>query len=543
MTKFLISLAIFLSLASSQVALSLEPAKIVADRETVVQTEPVRIDGTVLFPVRGIQSYPAEERARTIEKRIRDAAADTAVTMDTIVVVESDLSTDIIAGTRRIMSVVDADAQLEGIQRQFLTKIYLEKIRTAVANYRQDRSARRLLTAVLFAVLATGAIVLALVTLLRLFRRLHAVLERRYRARIEALHIQSLEIIHAQRIWTTIMGALKTVRNVLLLVLLYFYLNLLLRFFPWTRYLADNLLNYVLSPLTSMGRAFISFIPDLIVIVIVVVITRSALKLLHMVFTSIEQGTVTLSGFEPEWARPTYKIIRLLIIVFAAVVVYPYIPGSESAAFKGISLFLGIVFSLGSSSAISNVIAGYSLTYRRAFKVGDRVKIGDVLGTVTEMRMQVTHLHTIKNEEVTVPNSVILGAPVVNYSSLAKQSGLILHTSVTIGYDVPWRQVHAMLLLAAERTAGLLREPIPFVLQTALSDFYVGYELNAYTDRPQEMAKIYSDLHQNIQDAFNEFGVQIMSPHYEGDPKEVKIVPKEKWNQPPAKPDDQAGPR
>ena len=538
MRNYLVALVVLLSLSSSHAALSAEAAKMDTDREAAVQTVPVRIDGAVLFPVSGIQSYPAEERARTIEKRIRDVAADPAITTDAIVVVESDHSTDITAGTRLIMSVVDADGQREGIQRQLLVKIYLEKIRTAVENYRKDRSARSLLTAAFYAVLATAAIILATIILLRLFRRLHAVLERRYRARIDALHIQSLEIVHAQRIWTTIIGAFKAIQNVFLLVLLYFYLNLLLSFFPWTRYLAANLLSYVLSPLTSMGRAFVAFIPDLIVIVIVVVITRYVLKLLHMIFTSIEKGTVTLSGFEPEWARPTYKIIRLFILVFSVVVVYPYIPGSESAAFKGISLFLGIVFSLGSSSAISNVIAGYSLTYRRAFKVGDRVKIGDVIGNVTEMRMQVTHVRTVKNDEVTVPNSFILGTPVVNYSSLAKQSGLILHTSVTIGYDTPWRQVHAMLLLAAERTQGLLREPHPFVLQTALNDFYVSYELNVYTDRPLEMVQIYSNLHQNIQDAFNAFGVQIMSPHYLGDPKEPKIVPKDRWHEPPAKSDD-----
>jgi small-conductance mechanosensitive channel len=217
------------------------------------------------------------------------------------------------------------------------------------------------------------------------------------------------------------------------------------------------------------------------------------------------------------------------------VVAYPYIPGSESPAFKGVSLFLGVVFSIGSSSSISNIIAGYMVIFRRAFKVGDRVKIGSQTGDVIEIRLQVTHLRTIKNEEIIVPNSLIINSEVVNYSSLARKGGLILHTTVTIGYDTPWRQIHAMLLLAAERTAGLLKEPKPFVLQTALNDFYVSYELNAYTDRPLEMVKIYSDLHRNIQDTFNEYGVQIMSPHYLGDPAQAKVVPKEQWYQPPAK--------
>jgi small-conductance mechanosensitive channel len=536
--NFMIALALFLSFTGNQVALSEELSRMDADKETAVQTAPVRIDGVVLFSVRGILSYPAEERAQTIESHIREVAADPTIAIHALDVVESNVSTDIMAGNIRIMKIVDVDGQREGTQRQILAVIYLEKIRTAVENYRKYRSPKYLLTSAFLAVLATAAIILALIILFKLFRKLRELLERRYRARIEDLHIQTLEIVRSQQIWTMIIGVLKTAQNVLLLILLYFYLNLVLSFFPWTRYLSANLLSYFLSPLTSIGKSIVLVVPDIIVIIIIIVISRYFLKLLHMVSTSIEQGAIKLSGFDADWARPTYKIIRLLIIVFATVVIYPYIPGSESAAFKGISIFLGIVFSLGSSSAISNVIAGYSLTYRRAFKVGDRVKIGDVVGNVTEMRMMVTHLHTIKNEEVTVPNSVILGTPVVNYSSLVKHSGLILHTTVTIGYDTPWRQINAILLLAAERTEGLLQDPKPFVLQTALNDFYVSYELNVYTDRPLEMAQIYSKLHQNIQDAFNEFGVQIMSPHYLGDPNMAKIVPKDKWHEPPAKPDD-----
>ena len=505
-----------------------------------IETAPVVIDGVSLFPVRGIQSYPAKERARLIEKRIRQVAADRAINADSIVEKETDLYTEILAGSLRILSVVDADAQLEGIQRQVLARVFREKIRAAVENYRRDRSPRSLLRKGLYALLSTGAFLLVLILLLKLFRKLAAVLEQRYRVRVETLRIQNLEIVQAQRIWSTIIGMVGAVRGVLVAVLSYFYLELVLSLFPWTREVALRLLDYVVGPLTSMGRAFLAFIPDLIVIVLIVAITRYGLKLLRLVFLSIEFGKIKVAGFDPDWARPTYKIMRFLVLVFAAVVIYPYVPGSQSAAFKGISIFVGIMFSLGSSSAISNVIAGYSLTYRRAFKVGDRVRIGEVTGDVTEMRMQVTHVRTIKNEEVTIPNSTILGTPVVNFSSLVREDGLILHTTVTIGYDTPWRQVHAMLLLAAERTEGLLADPKPFVLQTGLNDFYVSYELNCYTDQPRKMARSYSDLHQNIQDVFNEFGVQIMSPHYLGDPAKEKIVPKAQWHAPPAKPEEPA---
>jgi small-conductance mechanosensitive channel len=233
---------------------------------------------------------------------------------------------------------------------------------------------------------------------------------------------------------------------------------------------------------------------------------------------------------------PTYKIVRVLIIVLCAVVIYPYIPGTGSLAFKGISVFAGLLISLGASSAISNVIAGYMMTYRRAFRVGDRVKIGDYLGDVTAMRLLVTHLKTPKNEEVVVPNSLILNSQVVNYSSIAREKGLILHTDVTIGYDTPWRQVNALLLMAAEKTPGILREPKPFVFQKSLGDFYIDYELNAFTDAPHAMWQTYAELHKNILDAFNEYGVQITSPNYVLDPDNLKVVPKDRWYAAPAKP-------
>jgi small-conductance mechanosensitive channel len=175
------------------------------------------------------------------------------------------------------------------------------------------------------------------------------------------------------------------------------------------------------------------------------------------------------------------------------------------------------------------------MTYRRAFKVGDRVKVLDLIGDVTEIRLQVTHIRSLKNEEIIVPNSQILGSHVINYSRLAKDQGLILHTTVGIGYETPWRQVEAMLLMAAERTPGLMREPPPFVLQKALGDFCVTYEINVHSDRPQESQKLYTALHQNILDIFNEYGVQIMTPAYEGDPEQAKVVPKEKWFEAPAK--------
>jgi small-conductance mechanosensitive channel len=261
------------------------------------------------------------------------------------------------------------------------------------------------------------------------------------------------------------------------------------------------------------------------------------LRAIRLVFDALERGTLQLSGFQPEWSLPTYKIVRFAWIAFGVVVAYPYMPGSQSDAFKGVSIFVGVLFSLGSSSAIGNVIAGYMLIYRRAFRVGDRLKIGDVTGDVTESKLQVTRLRTVKNEEVIIPNSTILTSEVTNYTALARTKGLILHTTVGIGYETPWRQVEAMLLLAAERTPGLRSSPPPFVLQRSLGDYAVNYELNVYTDRADLMLDLYHELHRRILDVFNEYGVQIMTPSYMADPSQPKIVAPSDWHLAPAKPE------
>ena len=504
-----------------------------------VQTATVRVDGVALFPVRGIAAHPARDRAAAITGRIIALADDPAVKIGTIVPVESDHSTDIMAGDRFIMSIFDVDAELDKVPRQVLAKAYVTRIRATVEAYRRDRGSRSILLAASTALGATLGLV-ALILLVRGgFRRLIALVEERFTARIRELQAKSHDIVRTEWIWAIFKGVLRTARIIIVLLIGLLYIDLVLSLFPWTRTYAIPLLELVLVPLGGIGIAVLDYLPKLVFLIVLFFVVRYAIKLLRAFFLGIELGRIKISGFEAEWAIPVYKVARLAVVAFTVVVAYPYIPGSESPAFKGVSLFLGIVFSLGSSSSISNIIAGYMVIFRRAYKVGDRVKIGSQTGDVVEVRLQATHLRTIKNEEIIVPNSLIINTEVVNYSSLVRKGGLILHTSVTIGYDAPWRQVHALLLTAAERTPGLLKEPKPFVLQTALNDFYVSYELNAYTDHPREMITIYSDLHRNIQDVFNEFGVQIMSPHYLGDPPRAKVVPREQWYQATAKPDQQ----
>jgi small-conductance mechanosensitive channel len=284
-----------------------------------------------------------------------------------------------------------------------------------------------------------------------------------------------------------------------------------------------------------LGQSFIDYLPSLFFLLIIYFLVRYLLGFTKAFFNQLSRGQFQISGFDAEWALPTYRIVRVLIIIIAVVVAYPYLPGSGSEAFKGISILVGILLSLGSTSLIANIIAGYTMTYRRAFRVGDRVKFGEHFGEVTDIRLMETHVRSLKNEEIVIPNSKILSGEVINYSSMASKHGLILHTTVGIGYEVPWRQVEAMLLMAAERTQGLPRKSEPFVLQKTLGDFGVTYELNVICRDAENMAQIYSDLHRNIQDVFNEYKVAIMTPHYVGDTEEPKIVPKDKWFDSPAR--------
>jgi len=505
-------------------------------QESPFQVSPVTLDGSVLFHVRGVEAFPSKERANRIGDLIEKAAKDHSVRLDTITAVEAALTTDIVAGNRVILSIHDADAQPEGLARQVLAKIYVEKIREAVERYRHDRTPREVELGVLWSVIATVVLLASLFLVRIVFRRVQeGIIEARLE-RIVSIQIQSFVIVRAEQIKALLKGAVRTIRLVIILALFYFYLHLVLTFFPWTRSLANDLLDLLLAPLTTMGKGILKHAPNLIFLAVLAFVTNYLLKLMRLFFEGLESGTITFSGFYPEWAKPTFKIAVCLLIAFMAVVAFPYIPGSNSPAFKGVSIFLGVILSLGSSSVISNVLAGLTMTYRRAFRVGDRVKIGEFRGDVIAMRLLVTHLRTPKNEEIVVPNSLIINSNVINYSSLAKERGLILHTPVTIGYDVPWRQVHALLLQAAGRTPGLLPDPPPFVRQTALDEFYVRYELNAYTDSPHRMMRLYSDLHENIQDAFNEYGVQIMTPHYMHDRRPPAVVPHERWYEPPAEP-------
>jgi small-conductance mechanosensitive channel len=505
---------------------------------------PVVLGNRTIFYIKDkIKGYDPQERARVISERIKAVADDTAIPVDSMRTSAFNVPlTQITAKDELLVALFDQDAKAEGVTRDQLAKVYVQELQSAIEHYRAERSTKGIIISVLYALLATLVLIALLYVLNRLYRLCDAKVGGWVDAKKVSIHIQALELVRAERIKTTLVGASKMISFAILVMLLYTYVYLCLSLFSWTRPFAGQLLNHLLVTLATVGRGVWVELPDLLILGVIVVITCYAVKLTRLFFNEIEKGTITFKGFYPEWGQPTYKLVRALIVAFAAVIAFPYIPGSASPAFKGVSIFLGVLFSLGSTSAIANILAGYTLTYRRIFKIGDRVKIADFTGDVVDTRLQVVHLRTIKNEEIVVPSSTIVNSHVINYSSLARKQGLILHTTVTIGYDAPWRQVKALLLMAAERTPGLKREPPPFILQTSLDDFYVSYELNVYTDDPSKMPQIYNDLHENIQDTFNEYGVQIMSPSYRADPAQPKIVPREEWYAAPARtPDGEHG--
>jgi small-conductance mechanosensitive channel len=475
----------------------------------------VLLDGKLIFSIKErVLSFAPVDRARAISSRLAKLAGDPLLRIDSITAVDNETTTDIVTGDLVIMTVTDTDAKAEHKPRKELADLIVRKIQATLANRNKEYSTDSLMLGGIYAFTATVVLILLIVLINRFFPKFVAKTESWKGTRIRSIRFQSMDILHEDRIVAIIISAARWLRLLVILGFLYLYIPLVFSFFPWTKGLAARLLDYVLTPVEKIGHAVVTYLPNIFFIAVILVFTRFVIKFTRFFFTEVENRTISIPGFYSDWAEPTFKIVRFMIIAFAAVVAFPYLPGSDSPAFKGISVFLGVLLSLGSTSAVANVVAGVILTYMRAFTLGDRVKIAETVGDIVEKTLLVTRIRTIKNVDITIPNAMVLGSHITNYSSSALSYGLILHTTVTIGYDAPWRQVHDLLKSAAAATEYILELPAPFVFQTSLDDFYVSYELNAYTDKPFKMASIYSDLHQNIQDKFNEAGVEIMSPHY-----------------------------
>jgi small-conductance mechanosensitive channel len=468
----------------------------------------------ILWITAGTGPYTTEFRAGRISGRLDGIVRDRALRTATVVVTEVDGSSELRVGSQLVMVVTQRDAASLGTSRASLAQQYARVFEEAIRAERLRYAPATLIRSGILGLLATLVFAVTVWTIVRLTRALRRPLTARLASRTTALDVLQEEVLAGGRLTRLLTRTILAVRIVLILVAFNLYLSVVLGLFPWTRPVSRRLFDYAYTPVRTVVAAFAGYLPNLLFVVVIAGMIYVAIRLVGAFFRSIEQGRLAFARFPSEWADPTNKIARVLLVAFGLVVAFPYLPASDSPAFAGVSVFIGVLVSLSSSSALSNMIAGIVMTYTGAFRIGDRVKLGDAFGDIIATTLLATRVRTIKNEEVTIPNSVVIGSAVTNYTREAATRGLILHTTVTIGYDTPWRTIHGLLIEAARGTPGILAEPAPFVWQTALNDFYVSYEINAYTASASEMIDIYAALHARIQDTFYAAGVEIMSPHY-----------------------------
>lgn len=461
-----------------------------------------------------VGSFSAQERAEAISSKIKTLYDDYQFSPDSLALSLTETSAEIVYHDMMVMSVNELEAMWYDKKPKEVAMEYRSIIQQTIKQRREDNSVLNISLRVGAIIAAVIGIYFIIVLINRLFKRVNTKIINI--TSLRGLRIGGYQILDSQRTIKVFLFLTNILRLIIIVLTMYIALPLLFSVFPWTRGIANVLINWTLDPIKGLFNSLVDYLPNIFTIAVIATVTHYVVKLLEFVAGEIENGVLTIPSFYPEWAKPTFNIVKFLIYAFSFIIIFPYLPGSDSPIFQGVSVFVGILFSLGSSSAISNAVAGLVITYMRPFKIGDRIKIGDVSGDVIEKSLLVTRIRTVKNEDITMPNSSILSGHTINYTTAAKELGLILHTSVTIGYDVPWKQVHELLINAALATEGIMRDEKhkPFVLQTSLDDFYVAYQINVYTNQSNRMAAIYSELHQNIQDKFNEGGVEILSPHY-----------------------------
>jgi small-conductance mechanosensitive channel len=500
---------------------SLRKAELLKRIESLKKTAkgfPIKPFNDTLFLVFAkIASYSTEERATNITNRILKIYKDPFFRPDSLTIIKNEYGTEIVYNRDLVvMLVTDLDALYYNKDHQQLASEYLKIIKTSLVEERKANSFSNWLIRIGLVVLIITGLSLLIFLINRVFRWGNKFITGNGERLLKGFSLHKIKIFTPGNLEKFILRISNLLRILVIILIVYLSLPLLFSIFPETKMWTTTLLEWILSPARIAWKGIIGFLPNLFSIVVIVLIFKYSIRGIKYFVTQIQKEEIQLSGFHADWAEPTFRILKFLLYAFMLVLVFPYLPGSGSPAFQGVSVFIGILFSLGSSSAIANMVAGLVITYMRPFRIGDRVKIGDITGDVMEKTTLVTRIRTIKNEDVTVPNSTVLLSSTTNYSTNTgpKDNGLIVHTTVTIGYDVPWKDMHQALIDAALRTDMILKNPQPFVLQTSLDDFYVSYQINGYTKEANKQAVIYSQLHQNIQDCCNEAGIEIMSPHY-----------------------------
>lgn len=456
-----------------------------------------------------------KERAINITKRIQKLYDDDFLKIDSIYTFPSEHNIDIVYGDFIIMSVSEMDARWYGKSIVQLSDNYSKIIKTSLRQAKSENNVMRWLLRIGLILLVVGMTWLVLRLIGKGYKRLYGYLDRKKDAFFKDFIYKDYTFLKAEQESRVILFLIRISRWLVYLVLGYVTLPLIFSIFPFSRQWASILFNLIWSPLKGALLGIWDFMPNLFSILVIFFVMKYLIRFVKYIFSEIDAENLKIAGFHSDWAKPTNSIVTFLLYAFMFVLIFPLLPGSSSHIFQGVSVFIGILFSLGSSSSIANIAAGLIITYMRPYKIGDFIRIGDVIGDVVEKNLLVTRLRTIKNEEITIPNSTVLSGNTINYSTLAKSNGLIINTKVTIGYTVPWKDIHQALLTASDRTSGLMKEPKPFVFQTSLDDFFVTYQINGYTQEANRQAFVYSELHQHIQDCCNEMGIEIMSPHYQ----------------------------
>jgi small-conductance mechanosensitive channel len=480
---------------------------------------PILLDGREVITLRrGIAGFSLEERAETISRRLKRFAQDDSRSIDSLTI-QQPVDEDfwyISAGQDVLLTINERDAQASRLTAKALVEQSLQQIKEALVQYRQDRKPGRLLRHSLYALIASVGFLVFCFAVIRLSGRLFPLLGRLIARRVPAIRLNQVEIVSAQAIAQAWLQVLTLLRLLLLLLCFFYLAAFTLRLFPWTRAVGEDSLGYFYGSLEQVLTAIGNYLPNLFIVAIILFLAFSLLRALRPFFMAVDRGSLAIPGFYPEWGKPTFNLLAALVIALAAVLAFPFMPGFSSPAFQGISVFLGLLLSLGSTSAISNLIGGVILIYTRPFRIGDHIRVGDVIGDIIEKNFLAVRICTPANQIITIPNSSLLSNKVVNYNLSARDlnRALILQTTITLGYDLPWRRAHATLIAAALASEHILREPPPFVLQTNLGNDAVSYQLNAYTANPNLMVLIYSELHQHIQDQCAAHGIEILSPTF-----------------------------
>jgi len=477
-----------------------------------LETAPVVLKSdTIFFFKSSPSSYPVDLRARQVTKRLQHLIKNYNPALDSLHLVKGKGFIEVLYNQELAFVVTKDDAKNNNLSLIHLAKNRMSSFQQSLDSI-ETLSPQEQLKRVGYFVLMF-VVLLGLIKLVNwLFRRLNIRLSKIEKKFLKKNH-NVLKYLIPKQTANIFVFLSKIFRIALIVIILVVYTPLMFSFFPWAENIVNMFYGYITSPIKYVVFGFINFIPSLFFILIIAWFARYIVRVGKEVAKDIEIGKLNVKNFHKDWASPTGKIFSLFIYALALIMIFPYLPGSGSTAFQGVSIFIGAIISFGSTSAIANIIAGIVITYMRPFQIGDRVKIDNIVGDVLEKTILVTRIRTPKNEDVTIPNANILIGTIVNYTKNEEDS-IILHTTITLGYDLPWQTAEKLLLEAANKTQFIEHNPKPFVLQTSLDDYYVSYELNAHTKESKKMPLLYSEIHKNILDIFNDAGVEILSPSY-----------------------------